>query len=153
VGLVNPDGTAAHTTRPSQGIEENIPTHLKCLTSGQAVLAIVDGADAFAFEHDELKSQPEVELVGRFLQEAQDFGDLSDDLEAGDRVKAAFEMSARLEDLRQAGFWVFGAREVRRMEGGIGSPSPFPVAILKVLSTDGPEIVKLHLGSAIGVSP
>src|SRR5437867_2937125 len=73
-------------------IKDNIPTHLVRLTSGRAVLAIVDGAYAFAFEHDEPKSETEVELLSGFLQEAQDYGGLSGDLEAGDRVKAAFRM-------------------------------------------------------------
>ena len=92
-----------------------------------------------------MKSPAEVELISGFLQEAQDYGDLSGDLEAGDRVKAAFEMSARLEELEQAGFWVFGGREVRRLEGGVGSPSPFHVAILQVPRADSPEIIKLDL--------
>jgi hypothetical protein len=103
----------------------------------------VDGASAFAFEHDDLKSPSEVDLVSGFLQEAQDYGDLSGDLEAGDRVKATFEMTARLEELEQAGFWVFGGREVRRLEGGVGAPSPFPVAILQVLRASSPEIIKV----------
>jgi len=128
-------------------IKENIPTHLIRLTSGRAVLAVVDGASAFAFEHDELKSQLEVNLISGFLQRAQDYGDRSGDLEAGDRVKAAFEMSARLKEMEQAGFWVFGEREVRRLEDGVGSPSPFPVAILHVLRASSPEIVKVDLKS------
>ncbi|MBI2871252.1 MAG: HNH endonuclease [Candidatus Omnitrophica bacterium] len=129
-------------------IKENVPTHLVRLTSGREILTIVDRASAFTFEHDDLKSPAEVELIGGFLQEAQDYGDLSGDLEAGDRVKAAFEMSTRLEELEQAGFWVFGGREVRRLEGGVGSPSPFPVAILQVLRAKNPEIVKLDLTKA-----
>lgn len=104
---------------------------------------MVDGASAFWFEQDELKSLAEVDLVGGFLQEAQDYGDLSGDLEAGDRVKAAFEMSARLEELRQAGFWIFGEREVRRLEGGIGSPSPFPVSLIRIVRANSPEIIRL----------
>ncbi len=126
-------------------IKENIPTHLLKLTSGRDVLEVVDRAYAFAFGHDELKSQVEVDLVSGFLQEAQDYGDLSGDLEAGDRVKAAFEMTARLEELEQAGFWVFGEREIRRIEGGVGAPSAFPVAILQVLRASSSEIIKLDL--------
>jgi len=52
-------------------------------------------------------------------------------------------MSTRLEELHRAGFWVFGGREVRRLEGGVGSPSAFPVAILHVLRADNPEIIKV----------
>jgi hypothetical protein len=129
-------------------IKGNIPTHLLRLTSGRAILSIVDGALAFAFDHDELRSPAEVDLIGAFLQEAQDYGDLSGDLEAGDHVRVAFEISARLEQLEQAGFWVFGGREVRRLEGGVGSPSAFPVAILEVLRAENPEIVKVDLGDA-----
>lgn len=128
-------------------IKENIPTHLVRLTSGGALLAIVDRASAFAFEHDDLKSQAEVDLISSVLQEAQDYGDLSGDLEAGDRVKAAFEMSARLEELEQAGFLVFGGREIRRLEGGVGTPSLFPVAILLVLRASDPEIIKVDLAA------
>ena len=129
-------------------IEDNIPTHLVRLTSGRDILTIVDGSSAFAFEHDELKSPAEVDLISGFLQEAQDYGDLSGDLEAGDRVKTVFEMSARLEELEQAGFWVFGEREVRQLEGGVGSPSSFPVAILHVLRANSPEIIRLGLTKA-----
>lgn len=124
-------------------IKDNIPEHLVRLLSGRDVLGIVDRASAFAFDHDDLESEAEVEMVSGFLQEAQDYGDLSGDLEAGDRVKASFEMSARLEELHRAGFWVFGGREVRRLEGGVGSPSAFPVAILHVLKADNPEIIKV----------
>ena len=126
-------------------IKDNVPTYLVRVTSGRDVLKVVDGACAFAFEHEELKSPAEVELISGFLQEAQDYGDLSRDLQAADRVKAAFEMSARLEELEQAGFWVFGDREVRRLEGGVGSPSPFPIAILQIVRADSPEIIKLDL--------
>lgn len=126
-------------------IKENIQSHLVRLTSGRAVFAIIDGACAFAFEHDELKSEAEVELVSGFLQEAHDYGDSSGDLGTADRVKASFEMSARLEELEGVGFWVFGGREVRRLEGGVDPPSPFPVAIVQVLRVNNPEFMKVDL--------
>lgn len=129
-------------------IKDKIPTHLVRLTFGSALLAIVDGANGFAFEHDEPKSETEVGLLSGFLQEAQDYGDLSGDLEAGDRVKAAYRMSTLLEEMEEAGFWVFGGREVRQLEDGIGSPSAFPVAILQVLRMTNPEIIKVDLTGA-----
>jgi hypothetical protein len=126
-------------------IKENIPTHLLRLTSGRAVLAAVAGFCAGDFEHDELKSELEVELVSRFLQGVQDYGELWDDLEAGDRVKADFEIGTQLNELEQAGFWVFGGREVQRLEGGLGSPTAWPVAIIRVLRGSSSEIIKVNL--------
>lgn len=43
-------------------------------------------------------------------------GDLSGELEAGDRVQAAFRISELVAELENAGFWVFGGREIRRLE-------------------------------------
>lgn len=126
-------------------IKGNIPSHLIRLTSGRDVMQIVGDSFAFSFEHDEPKSEAEVELIRGLLQEAQDWGDLWSDLETGDRVKAVFRMSTLLRELEEAGFGVFGGREVRRLEGGMGAPSPFPVAILKVTRGTNPEIMKVNL--------
>ena len=62
-------------------------------------------------------------------------------------------MSALLENLEQAGFWVFGGREVRRLEGGVAAPSPFTVAILQVLRTTNPDIIKVDLAAATEQEP
>jgi hypothetical protein len=79
----------------------------------------------------------------KFLQEAEDFGDLHRDLEAGAHVNAAFRMSALLQQIEDAGFLVFGGREVQRLEGGIGAPKAWPVAILHVRRPTSPEIIKV----------
>ena len=125
-------------------VKGNIPSHLVRLTSGKDLLSIVGGSSAFSFDHDEPQSEAEVELLSHFLQEAQDWGDLSDELEAGDRVKAAFRMTTLVRELEQAGFWVFGGRETPRLEGGVGPPSPFPVAILRVIRSTNPDIARVN---------
>jgi len=124
-------------------IKENIPQSLDRLLTGSDVFAIVSGTVAYQFDHDELHDEAEVELVGSFLQELQDYGDLSDDLEAADRVKARFALGEQLKELEATGFLVFGGREVQRLEGGQGGPEPWPVAIINVLRSDNPAIVKV----------
>jgi hypothetical protein len=69
------------------------------------------------------------------------------DLDAGQHVKTAFRMSDLLRQIEDAGFWVFGGREIRRLEGGIGGPVGWPVVILHVLRSTSPEIIKLHTKS------
>ncbi len=129
-------------------IKENIPNHLIRLTSGRDIMAIVGGACAFSFDHDEPQSEAEVDLLSEFLQEAQDWGELSAELEAGDHVRAASRMTTLLREVEEAGFWVFGGREIQRLEGGLDPPSPWPIAILRVIRATNPEIIRVAFGKA-----
>jgi hypothetical protein len=123
-------------------VNENIPDFLQRLSTGKEVLDIVSNAMAYAFEHDELSSQEEVDIVGGFLQTAQDWGDLSDELEAGGRVQTAYDLTQELRELEEAGFFVFGGREVQLLEGGVQPcPSNWPVAILRVLRKENKEVI------------
>lgn len=92
-------------------VKQNIPDFLLRLTTGKEILDIVSNAMAYEFDHDELSSQEEVGLVGGFLQLAQDWGDLCDDLEAGGRVQTTYELSQSLQAVEEAGFFVFGGQD------------------------------------------
>jgi hypothetical protein len=118
------------------------------VTSGEVLFAVLDRAGAYLFDHQDLRSQEEVDLVGDFLQEARDCGDISGDLEPSERVRTAFAFTKTLEALELAGFWVFGATEDRRLEGGIGPPTTFTVAILYIARADNPLIVNLDANAA-----
>jgi len=128
-------------------LKENIPAYLPRLTSGKDVLNIIQNTCAHVFNHDEAASEDEAELLAEFFQEAQDFGDLCRDLDAGQHVKTAFRMSGLLRRIEDAGLWVFGGREIQRLEGGIGGPEAWPVVILHVLRSTSPEIIKLNTES------
>src|SRR5207237_3827473 len=71
-----------------------IPVHQ--MTSGRDLLAIVARGLAFVLDHDELQSEFEVELVGAFLQELRDWGDIGADLEPSQRVKETFRLNGSL---------------------------------------------------------
>lgn len=131
-------------------IKENIPTYLARLRSGRDIMNAVQGALSGLLDHDELKSEAEVTLVGGFLQEVSDWLDLADELEAGDRVRAAFGLNRSLEEVEQAGFMVFGGREVQRIEGGVGAPSDWPLAIIRVVRASNPEIIVAKPGAPSG---
>jgi hypothetical protein len=121
-------------------VRENIPYFLVRLVSGRDIMAVVGGSYQSSFDHDEPRSKSEADLISQFLQEVQDCAESWDDTEAGESVKATFGLSERIRELENAGFWVFGTREIRRIEGGVGSPSPWPIAILKVVRSDSEEI-------------
>jgi hypothetical protein len=124
-------------------IKKNIPEVLLHVRDGRRLADIVFDAQAYQFGHDELVSEEERDLVAEFLQDAQDWGELSMELEAGQRVRTAFDLSSALRKLDSAGLWVFGASEIQRLEGGIGSPTAFKVAILTVVRKNSPSIIPL----------
>jgi hypothetical protein len=127
-------------------VKENIPAFLFRVNTGKEVLDIVSNAMAYAFDHDELSSPEEVELVGGFLQAAQDWGDFSDELEAGGRVQTTYDLTEALKELEEAGFFVFGGREVQLLEGGAqSSPSNWPIAILRILRKGNKEVIRFDL--------
>lgn len=126
-------------------VRQNIPPFLFRLTTGKEILDLVTNAMGYSFDHEELKSQQEVDLVGGFLQIVQDWGELSGDLETSDRVQTAFSLTESLRELEESGFFVFGGREVRILEGGIQpEPSNWPIAILRVLRKENEEIIKMN---------
>ena len=127
-------------------VKQNIPDFLHRLTSGKEVLGIVISAMAYSFDHDELNSQEEVSIVSSFLQLAQEWGEVGNDLETGGRIQIGYNLTEHIQELEKAGFWVFGGREVQILEGGVQSePSNWPVAIIRVTRINNKEIIAIDL--------
>ena len=126
-------------------IKEKIPAFLNRLTTGKEALNIVDGCSASSMDHDELETQEEVDLIGAFLENLRDWGDLGPDLDPSDHVRIGFDLTQTLRELEDAGFYVFGAREIQRIEGGEYGPSAWPVAIIRVLRKTNPKIVTVPI--------
>lgn len=124
-------------------IKQNIPDYLIRLTSGREILNIVTGCCAGSFHNDELTTQEEVDLVGGFFQSIQDWCDSGLDGEPSERVRIEFDLTQVVKELEEAGFFVFGGREIGRIEGGAGDPAPFPVSIIHVIRQTNPEIISI----------
>ena len=123
-------------------VAENTPAFLRRIRSGKELLDIVTNACAFAPHYDELKDEAEDELVAGFLQDAQDWGELG--LESvRDRMRAARSIDEHIGELERAGFWIFGFREKKVLEGGSGPDTAWPIAHIQVLRDTNPEIIVL----------
>lgn len=145
----------ADTSKPKplklRRVKQNIPAYLARLMTGKEVLDLMMHAYAFSMNHDELKSQEEVDLVGSFLQNVRDLIDIGNDLEPMGQVKVSYDLTRSLEELEHAGFFVFGGREIQRLEGGIAAePSDWPVAILSVLRKDNEAVIHVNLDELRG---
>jgi len=118
------------------------------LESGQSIVSIIAGACTLDFGYEEPSSESEIELIASLHQEVQDLGDLWADLEGGERVRARYRLTQLLEDLHSTGLWVFGEREEQELVGPDGSAYPFPMAIVRVVRSDSPEVRVVDLRKA-----
>lgn len=80
------------------------------------------------------------ESLAGFLQVVQDWGEVGL-MEAGEIVPASFTLTESIQDMERLGFWVFGAREQQVLEGGVGAPSNWTMAVVRVVRNDNDEIV------------
>lgn len=130
-------------------VKENIPCMLIRLRSGLDVLAVIENCGAGSFEHEELESKEEVEVVGQFFDQARDWGDMCIDSEPSDRVRVAYELANSLADLEGLGLLVYGGREVQVLEDGTGKSADWPVSSLCVVRQDSKSRITLDTNEAI----
>ncbi len=89
-----------------------------------------------------LKSEEEVELVGGFLQEVHDWGEVGLE-EPAEILRVGFQLTERMVEVEEAGFYVFGGNENKVLVGGELGPSDWPEAIIHIFRQDNPSIVRV----------
>lgn len=121
-------------------IKQNIPEFLIQLRTGLKMLNILENSYASALDHEELRSEEEVEAVARFFQTVRDWCDVDMDTEPSDRVRLTYELSNVLNDLEELGLLVFGGREIQVLESGLDEPTNWTVSILRAVRKDSQAI-------------
>ncbi len=126
-------------------VKENIPDALVRLHSGRDVLNVVSHAYLGSYDHEELRSEEEVDAVAQFFQEVRDWGDM--DAEPSDQVRLAYKWTHSLAELERFGLLVFGGREVQIFDDGFGGSHKWPVSILHVARQDSEAIIRIDAAS------
>jgi transcriptional regulator with XRE-family HTH domain len=119
--------------------------------SGEDLCTVVGAAHMFHIDYDHPSDSREVNMIGSFLQEAQDIADMWDQAEPSHRVQWGFSLGTPLRELEGAGFRVFASRVTRKFRWDETAASRFPaadtcpfpmdVAIVLVLRSDNPKIL------------
>ncbi|MCL9659652.1 HNH endonuclease [Paenibacillus hunanensis] len=126
-------------------VEENLPKILFRITSGKEVLNIVDGVMGYGFDYDDPFNEQDSEVITQFIQTVQDYGEIIDVFEAGNRVEAAFHLTKLIDELYKIDYLVFGFREIRIIEGGNEPPADWPIAIIDIKHKENKEVQKVDL--------
>lgn len=113
--------------------ESERPKQLTPIESGHRLFNMVCGCQGHYPYHSDNLSDEEIEQIGAFIQNVQDWADEDACLDAIEKLRAGKALSDEIQKLRQAGFFVFGARERQQLIGGIHPPTSFYVFHLAVV--------------------
>jgi len=115
------------------------------LRTGKELIGVVNGALGYDFSNEELSDEVELDLVGGFLQQLQDWGDLVDGFDVSERLRAEFQVAEALKALSAAGWKVFGHKEKRRAKDA-DEADDWPIAVVVVTRSTAELVIRLPDG-------
>lgn len=124
--------------------KDQIPTKLPRVESGALLVAMINNCAGSYQDHSADLTDEEVELVGGFLQEVQDYADIGAELEPLEQLRSKKRIDDQIRELDAHGFYVFAATEMQRLEGDDRTPSPWKVLHISVMRKDDARVV--HTG-------
>ena len=83
-------------------------------TNGTDIVNVISHIYGSDFQHDELETEEEVEVIGNFLQDLQDWGNIIDEIEEMDRTRLTFSIAQQVKELERLGFYVFATKQIRK---------------------------------------
>ncbi|CAM1340929.1 HNH endonuclease [Tenacibaculum amylolyticum] len=115
---------------------------LSRIKTGKQVVDLINGAHMFQFDHDELHTAEEAELVGGFLGELRDYGDILSDMEFMQVSKLGVEFNEIINEIEHKGFLLFGLRRKLRLRNSKKEDMGlFDTTTLVAIRKDNPSII------------
>ncbi|MDL2303559.1 HNH endonuclease [Dysgonomonas sp. OttesenSCG-928-D17] len=130
--------------RAKDKVKANSPKFLLRLTTGKQIVDIIREVHAYQFDHCDFTNQEEADFVSGFLQNIQDWGEVSGfgDFEIGRQIQLGYELNKDIEELEKRGFYLFGERRSSRMTNANKDDlGVWDIATLIVLRQDNPAII------------
>ena len=110
-------------------LKQNAPKNLLRLNTGEEIVNLVLNTCVLYSNHDHLENDEQMQVISQFFQIIQEFMDVASEFGPSYYVEMAFEFTKWLKQLEDLGFWVFGAKEIQLIEGGIGDNTTWPTVI------------------------
>lgn len=127
-----------------KGTNNNV---LKRITTGKQLLDIIFGVEANQYDHDELQTQEEVSLIGGFLQNLQDYGDIIslEGMEKGEQIQLSFDLNKDIKNIEDCGFFIFGERKSSKMTNANKEDlGTWDIAVVSIVRKNNPAIVDMQ---------
>jgi hypothetical protein len=112
--------------------EAGKPIALRLINTGKELMYFATHKHDTRHSSPEPRSAEEAELMSAFLQCVTDYNDIWDDIGPNGRIQAEFSMTEEIAQLREAGLVVYAAARNHVLEGGVGGPSSWSVAYIRI---------------------
>lgn len=112
------------------------------ITSGNDLCSVIQDTHGRQFQNDELETDEEVALVGKFLQDTSDTGSIWSHMEPLHQVEAGYRFTNIIRELEKYGLWVFAAKKKAYLQMSMGPALPFTALVILILRNTNPKIVK-----------
>jgi transcriptional regulator with XRE-family HTH domain len=101
-------------------------------TSGKQLADLASRAHCWAFDHPEPETSEQKQLVGAFLDNLKDWGDILGDLPPSALLDATANFSEMLVDLEKSGYWVYVGERTVTLKMKDGNTEPWQTKIAYV---------------------
>jgi len=81
---------------------------LKKIDSGSELIKLVDGADVFMFDNDDLITEKETDLIPTLFDNLREYTDILDLMEFKDKTKLGLDLNNTIQKIEKMGFQIFG---------------------------------------------
>jgi hypothetical protein len=123
-----PDVPRVRVRDPAAGT----PMVVHRVTTGGEIMGITGPGEAMLpGKPDDLEAD-EVELLADFFEDVTDWSDIWSEIGPGGRLRAEYGITQQLDELRAAGFVVYAGVRPQILEGGVGEPMRWRLAVIGV---------------------
>lgn len=109
------------------------PLSLTRITSGDALVRMMDSTFSHMSDAPDGLTSAQRELVGDFLQSAQDWGEILGDIGPKGSMDAGQDLQDQIDALRDEGLLVYGTTRRLTLASSAGDESPWPESVVKVV--------------------
>ena len=121
-------------------------TCLKKVESGAELVKIIDGAHAFMFDNDHLKTSSEVKIIPPLFDLLEEYGDVLDLMSFSDKAQLGLDLTDTIQKIENLEFILFGIkRNVKLRNEKKKNMGRWDMATVVAVRNDNPGIVDGYL--------
>jgi hypothetical protein len=121
------------------------PKFISRITSGKELFNIISNSFGYRTDYEEVETEEEADFIGGILQDLTDYGEISDMVEAADKVKMGFQLSEIIKLIEEKGYYLFAESNIEKMKFSNGDNDNWKIATLIIRRKENSQIIKFEL--------